>query len=1029
MSRAPTGQVVREPSISTNGSGASDPRRDREPGTAAHSFVALVRSASSVPIEEALISTALLGAPDGDFVAVSTDAEGRVRIERPHEGSGEPLAVWASHPLHQTIGRVLDPRELGQAQPVEFALEPSPPLLVRVTDERGDPIAGAEIEQRAPTPELALTLGSSSSPTARAGLPVDVLATFARRLVADERGLARAHPCTFPIVLRARSATGVSRWVLVEPWEGEVELRVLATARALGTVHLPPDFGAIDELLVTCSIRPLDFIESSVARVLVSARVAPNGSWGPVDIPFHEGGSLVFRIEGGRLVPDEKEIDPRTTRAPFVVDFAPEVGLPLSVFVFHRDASGPRGIANARVEFLWRNEEQDRWLRVATWTSEDGRVELEGCPSTTGIVGAAAIGFSSAEVENVALPRAIPVEVELSAGGVLEGRCVHRGEGVRDFDVMVWNGLAREHSVHSFHDRADGSFHIDGVPFGGIQVLASAPSLPESGVYAVSVLPAEPARVVVELPDAAVGRGRVIDASTSEAISNARIVPLVATGIEVLAARGSSLPVESDGSFELAAFPPKDCAMRVEAAGYASLRVDGSYSAEVGVDFGEIALARAQDLSVRIISDSPFDAGELWFIGSGQTSIPFRAFPPHGELVIEGVAPGQYQLGVVWSSGDTISRTVQLVAGRPWIIEYEIDPEESLVVEIVPREGQGLPESAAVFAIYPSDDGEKVTRGFDLPPNGLLEFPGFPGQEVWIEVTSLDHLVLGTAHARFEDGEPRRVRVELADRSLVVRVVDADGEPLPEAQVDLATLDEDGGWSMFRDTDAKGRVIAHGLAFDKVVAHVYHPSAGSRSNLVIPLAAKGTTEFEVALTGGEDLRVRLVDGGEALSGVRVRLHPSVRSIFIADRQTGAEGIATWSRLSPGSYQAHVDHPGLWPSWHAFEFEAGGEPIALQVRSLGNLHVVVRSAEGAPIAGAAVELSSVELGERAADWAAENRIQVEPADFQTNAVGELRVTGIPRGAYELAVSLPSGEVLRQRVEVPRKSTLAHEMRAP
>ena len=184
--------------------------------------------------------------------------------------------------------------------------------------------------------------------------------------------------------------------------------------------------------------------------------------------------------------------------------------------------------------------------------------------------------------------------------------------------------------------------------------------------------------------------------------------------------------------------------------------------------------------------------------------------------------------------------------------------------------------------------------------------------------------------------------------------------------------------------------------------------------------------MEIVLSGGEDLRVRLLDEDEAVPGATLNLHASVRAIFHSARQTDEGGIALWKRTEPGRYQVQVRSSGFWPTWHAIELEAGGGPIDVDALRLGDLVVRAQKAEGAPLPGFAVALRSLDLGESAASWVEERRIHARPEDLRTDARGELRLLGIPRGAYVLGVQRPTGEWIEQELRVPGGRALEHRV---
>jgi hypothetical protein len=301
-----------------------------------------------------------------------------------------------------------------------------------------------------------------------------------------------------------------------------------------------------------------------------------------------------------------------------------------------------------------------------------------------------------------------------------------------------------------------------------------------------------------------------------------------------------------------------------------------------------------------------------------------------------------------------------------------------------------------------------------------VHFPDLSADEVWVEVSDEALVTHGFAHAMLEPGGSNHVVVELVERGLALTVVDPDGEPLPEAQVDVATLDGDSPWSVYRDVDSQGRALFRGIPWDRVLVHATEPAAGT-AVAAVDLAPEGLTEHELVLGGGADLRVLVQDGHAPVSGVAVALHPVAPSVFIAERQTGVDGLAAWNRVQPGDYQVSIDHPGIWPTWHAFSFDGSAEPVEVPVRRLGSLRIQVGDAQGQALPGLPLDVRSVELGETVASWLAGHQVSASPMSLTTDPQGELLLEGLPRGPYTVQLTTPAGEVVGVTVDVKARET--------
>lgn len=927
------------------------------------------------------------------------------------------MVLWASHASSRA--RAVS-AEVGAAlaeDPIPIVLERCDPLIVRVLGSGGEGVPGAVVVERAVSAHDARVAGRTREPSREADIAPEWLEQFERHFVTDSAGTVSAHPAAFTLELVARRGQVLSRPRLADPGQGEVVLELREPASALGTVHLPYGFDPADEIRVSVFQRSPSLVCAEDERLLGIARVETSGSWGPLEVAPDPEHLLIFRLDGGSLVPEEKQLDPRQLRSPFVVDFTPRIGLDLPVLVFVRRGPERAPVPGARVEFIHRLQESEPVARVSGWTDQEGRVLLRGCPETTGAVIVRASGFTSGDVRPVALPRTVDVEVELAEGGVLFGRCLHDGQPVRDFDVFLWQGEPRERVRHSYRDRVDGSFRIDGAPSGMVQTCASSPGQPECDVQTLEIHLDQPRETVFELPSPVVGRGRVVDAHSLEPIANAQLRILVTASMVRLDERGPVHGVLADGSFEIAAFPPRDTLLLVEAAGYGSRRVEGSYSAEGGVTFGEIALARAQALEARIVAPASYDASQIWFLGQGPTIIPFTRFPVDGRLVIPDVSPGYYRFVAAWQDGSNVTRVAELVAGRPWVLEFSFDPEHELLVEVVGTGNDPLPEGCDVLIIHPTAEGGEAARSASLDERGIARFYDFEATEVLVVVKDSSGRDLGLTRKSFGASEERRVRLVLSKRSLEILVLDSEMRPVPSAHLHLSDPSAGSYWALYSATGADGRHEILGVALDTLLLDVQHPSAGSASNLVVNVAEVGRTEIEVTLQGGEDLRARVMDEERPAGGVTLELYPSVRSIHISSRHTDADGAASWARMQPGRYQVHVNSTGYWPTWHELELRGGGQVHSIEALRLGELVLRLRDVEGHALPGLAVEGIALELGESVSSWAQSRRIHARPAELRTDVAGELRLQGIPRGTYRLRIQTPAGEWVERELRVP------------
>jgi hypothetical protein len=101
--------------------------------------------------------------------------------------------------------------------------------------------------------------------------------------------------------------------------------------------------------------------------------------------------------------------------------------------------------------------------------------------------------------------------------------------------------------------------------------------------------------------------------------------------------------------------------------------------------------------------------------------------------------------------------------------------------------------------------------------------------------------------------------------------------------------------------------------------------------------------------------------------------------------------------------------GYWRRDLFVDSTTGGDCIPLQVRRTGGLELEVRSAAGAAIVDATVELRSLEFDVDVADWIAAGRVVAPAGGLRTDTSGRVRVEGLPHGPYRASVGGGSSTV--------------------
>ena len=274
---------------------------------------------------------------------------------------------------------------------------------------------------------------------------------------------------------------------------------------------------------------------------------------------------------------------------------------------------------------------------------------------------------------------------------------------------------------------------------------------------------------------------------------------------------------------------------------------------------------------------------------------------------------------------------------------------------------------------------------------------------------------------------PSAGAVALADlelrpvRELRGRVLDADGAPLPGAELNVLTARDLGGgegWSLLsqpgiQTTDAAGRfafALPEGMDCRLSVGH-----PDFLWQFVWPEVAD--TEVEIRLEAADRLRGRVVDArGAPVAGAEVTLPSSTGTTDADGRFDLAYSRFSWrsgfgtpeSMLLKVRAEGHADCAiSLGP------MPPAPAPLTVTLDPGGALRGRVVDADGAPVAGAMVKVTGPDS----------LRPLLDALDFEdrTGPLGRFRIDGVPPGRYQLRArrsgpSAPGAPVARGEAEV-------------
>ena len=204
------------------------------------------------------------------------------------------------------------------------------------------------------------------------------------------------------------------------------------------------------------------------------------------------------------------------------------------------------------------------------------------------------------------------------------------------------------------------------------------------------------------------------------------------------------------------------------------------------------------------------------------------------------------------------------------------------------------------------------------------------------------------------------------------------------------------------DTDEEGWASIFGVPEEPVLVDVWHGLTGRRHGIRIDASAP---DHAVVLRADSSLELRIVDGGEPLSLVDVRLE--VRGMIQPDRRdTDAHGVVRFESLDEGSYQFDLSRADCWPASVDTRLEAGESVrVEVQMRRLGDLELSVSDRDGIPVPGVRVELIALDLEAGVEPWIRDGSVRSKTG-LTTDPRGLIHLDGLPRGPYSWSIARES-----------------------
>ena len=923
------------------------------------------------------------------LATATTDPAGRFRLRAPEAGVFRVVVGASGYlpvqilPLALTGARELPP----------VTLRGSHQTVIRVTDPRGRPFAGAWVFARA----------------------------------ADEARRNRENPSPWRAAVRL-GLTGIAGSLELPKADGETLEVTVFTSQA------PPVRAQLDGDLLSVAVEPghrralrvVDRHGEPMAGVLarigpLAWSVATTAADGLLRWPAQLDQEVSLRL----FTADGRQ--QAVTLAATGPDASPdEVVLPAALTVHGRVLSAAnRPLAGAVV---WPGPDPGAFVR----TDADGRYSLivptrerlwlqaESAGHVPRLVRVRAAQLAARRVPTLALPGAVTIagQVVDAAGREVTGAwlaAVPRARGLRAF---------------SSPDPADGrdltsgggGFALDGLqPGQAYTLIASRPGSVPTTVDAFAPVAGGPTpRVKIVLAAGRPAVGRVVDLD-ERPVAEADVV-LAAHAVETraltLPATGEQDPfrarTDTDGRFRLAAVPGDLLDVNVAAADYAPMTVrrvpvaGGDGVADLGTFVmvpGVAITGKVQDAAERPIPDAAIhvfaaEAGERGRRGGTRVLGLERRRPQatsaaDGSFAVDDLPAGGRRSLWVRAEGYLPAHVGSLEAPNAEPILVVLERGVSAAGRVVDAAGEGL--AGAVVDLSWRDLLPGAEREIPVGPRETVST--LSGADGSFELNGLKpgKASLGVEAERFVIPDPRELEIPaggIADLTLILeRGTVVTGRVLDDRDDPIAGVRVTAGGNSAR-TDPEGFYRVEGARAGPDRAHAFHPHYG-RFDREVEIDPGGAT-LDWTLPAGHEVSGRAVDGAErpvADAAVRLTLRDPHRPRTYSAR-SGADGSFVFATVAEGSYTLSAEARGYAP-------QERGDAVVVAAESVSGVEITLE--RGVVVRGEVLGLDFDDLA----------RVRVEARQPQRSIRGRVDYEGrfevaeLPPGSWLLSATLDGG----------------------
>ena len=609
---------------------------------------------------------------------------------------------------------------------------------------------------------------------------------------------------------------------------------------------------------------------------------------------------------------------------------------------------------------------------------------------------------------------AAEVEIEVAGRGRIAGRVLDAVSGapITDFEaiyaparggggIVVRMGTATENDRRTPFSSSEGAFAFEDVPPGNFDVTVWAKTYQEARTGGVAVVSGETKTIEVKAARGLVIRGRVFDAKGGRGVQDATVSARSGSGGPMMinfGGDGGGVVTDADGRFEIIDQAPGSYQLTARHSLFSegTARVvleerDGTIDIPMisgGVIAGMVASSQGAPLSGAEVSlQNSGDAGGMRMGMEGQGTLSDSA----GRFRFEHLAAGRYKVGATLRTEASPTVDVPLNAG---------DVREDIRLALdggatVRGMVKGLDENERSGVMVGAQGSEDYFANTRTNADGSFEFAGVPTGSLTLRATAGD-LVFGSSHTAIKEvaippGQSEVLtEIVFEDGLAISGTVTRRGAPVSGARISAfmtgtgrqasGRTDESGAFRIVGLESGRVTVSAFAETFSSQVSQTVELKGDMSVDLVIPTAKLAGTVLDSASRLPLESTVELQRTVPAPGG------PG--GLMRMNATTDSSGHFGFDDLEPVDYRITARRSGYESVTQTVKASDTGEDLQLELKRGSGLSVEAKDAQmGFGLRGLFVRVQ-------------EGVQDVFVGNLTLDGDGKGEIPGIPAGSYSV-----------------------------